>query len=203
MNSEKVLNINTVLTVAIFIANIAKYFLDKHDKKKQRIEDEKNLRLDRRYKYMPNFSLYHRTGYSGVDLDIVNGNHNIINTIMLKNITSEEATDLRLEAYDELQNIYFKSDESDGNSYYILKSNPYHFCVPGGSIIFSFAKDVIDEELSEIKGVVYFKLRFRDKLGNLYRQEFKVGYEYKNREFVFTDEWSSGCPELIEENLKI
>lgn len=41
MNSEKVLNINTVLTVAIFIANIAKYFLDKHDKKKQRIEDEK------------------------------------------------------------------------------------------------------------------------------------------------------------------
>lgn len=201
MNSETVLYINTVVTVAIFIANIAKYFLDKRDKEKQRIEDEKNLRLDRRYKYMPNFSLYPQ--YSGADLDIVKGKRSIKNTIMLKNITGEEATDIRLEAYDDLNNVYFKTDEGDGNSYNILDSNPYHFCILGTSIIFSFSKDVTGKELSEIKGVVHFKLTFRDKLGNLYRQEFKVGYEYKERDFVFTDEWSSGRPELIEENLNI
>lgn len=203
MNSETVLCINTGVTVAIFIGNIVKYFLDKNDKKKQRQEDDRNLRLDRRYKYMPNFSLYHQPGYSGVELDIVNGKQSIITTILLKNITGEEATDIRLEAYDDLNNVYFKTDEGDGNSYNIFDSNPYHFCIPGTSIIFSFSKDVTGKEFSEIKGVVYFKLTFRDKLGNLYRQEFKVGYEYKERDFVFTDEWSSGRPELIEENLNI
>lgn len=201
MNSETVLWINTGITVALFLANIVKYFLDKHDKRKQRIEDDRNLRLDRRYKYMPNFSLYPQ--YSGADIDKVNGRRSIINTITLNNITSVEATDVRLEAYDDLNNVYFKFDESDDNDYYILKNNPYYFCIPGTSIIFSFAKDVTGKELSEIKGVVYFTLRFRDKLGNLYRQEFKLGYEYRDREFVFTDECSSGRPELIEENLNI
>ena len=166
------------------------------------IKDISELILGRNNKQVPSFSLHNN--YSEVFVDYDDDNKKIlVAKILLTNLSKATATDFKLEVYDKPKKKFFKFRRKEPNKHLILDNLDYNFCLSACSMNIYVYTDITGIDLSGIKDYFYFKLTFRNEKGDIYSQEFKVGYEYKTNHFVFTDDCRVGPPRLVKRNLRI
>ncbi len=153
-------------------------------------------------KQIPSFSLHNNYSEFFVECDDYNKKLLVVK-ILLTNLTKSTATDFKLEVYDKPRRKFFKFRRKEPNRHLIYDNLDYNFCLSGCSMYIYVYTDITEIDLSGIKDYFYFKLTFRNEKGDIYSQEFKVGYEHRTNHFVFTDDCSVGPVRLVKRNLRI
>ncbi len=165
-------------------------------RQRERKIDEIFMQLNSRSDLIPYFHLI--LDDSKIEKITISGSEYIKLVIELMNIGKESATNIMLSPMGKGLESYFETLYEKENSYFIHDYLSRYFALPKDSVIFSIVKAIPKDNDGKIANFIKFKIRFRDLIGNLYEQEFKLGYDnWIVNGFNLNN--SSSVPYLIEE----
>lgn len=165
-------------------------------RQRERKIDEIFMQLISRSDLIPYFHLI--LDDSKIEKITISGSEYIKLVIELMNIGKESATNIMLSPMGKGLENYFETLYEKENSYFIHDYLSRYFALPKDSVIFSIVKAIPKDNDGKIANFIKFKIRFRDLIGNLYEQEFKLGYDnWIVNGFNLNN--SSSVPYLIEE----
>lgn len=165
-------------------------------RQRERKIDEIFMQLNSRSGLIPYFHLI--LDDSKIEKITISGSEYIKLVIELMNIGKESATNIMLSPMGKGLENYFETLYEKENSYFIHDYLSRYFALPKDSVIFSIVKAIPKDNDGKIANFIKFKIRFRDLIGNLYEQEFKLGYDnWIVNGFNLNN--SSSVPYLIEE----
>lgn len=165
-------------------------------RQRERKIDEIFMQLNSRSDLIPYFHLI--LDDSKIEKITISGSEYIKLVIELMNIGKESATNIMLSPMGKGLENYFETLYEKENSYFIHDYLSRYFALPKDSVIFSIVKAIPKDNDGKIANFIKFKIRFRDLIGNLYEQEFKLGYDnWIVNGFNLNN--SSSVPYLIEE----
>lgn len=122
--------------------------------------------------------------------------------LCLVNVGKESAVNVKLEAYEKDSEDLIKFETCDKYStfnYYNLNND---YALSKDKIYLFITKDVSEIDLENVSDTVYFKIKYKDLLGNTYTQEFMFGYFFFCGDINFKFDNYTSVPMLIEENIK-
>lgn len=123
--------------------------------------------------------------------------------LCLRNIGKESAVNVDIVPYSEecQENIKIENfDEYKTETFAMLTNNS---AMINEHIFLYMSRDLTNIDINEISDTFFFRITFRDLIGNLYSQNFRAGYSVFDKQIKFVPDNYSSVPMLIKENIKI
>lgn len=129
--------------------------------------------------------------------------NSIIIDLCLVNVGKESAVNVKLGTYEKGSEDLIKFVTNDKYSTFKFYDLDGDYALSKDKIYLFINKDVSEIDLDNVSDTVYFKIKYKDLLGNTYSQDFMFGYFFSLGDIVFKFDNYTSVPMLIEENIKI